>query len=146
MTIGKDYIYIKEPRNYKGINVTTQVYPGFPTDLQQPLVPFLTQCEGESTIEETIWENRFQNVPDTVKMGANITVEDNTIATIKGITPLHGSDVSATDLRGGASLVVCGLIAEGITTIDNTKYILRGYNNIIEKLKNVGANIELIDE
>ena len=146
MTIGKDYIYIKEPRNYKGINVTTQVYPGFPTDLQQPLVPFLTQCEGESTIEETIWENRFQNVPDTIKMGANITVEDNTIATIKGITPLHGSDVSATDLRGGASLVVCGLIAEGITTIDNTKYILRGYNNIIEKLKNVGANIELIDE
>ncbi len=146
MTIGKDYIYIKEPRNYKGINVTTQVYPGFPTDLQQPLVPFLTQCEGESTIEETIWENRFQNIPDTVKMGANITVEDNTIATIKGITPLHGSDVSATDLRGGASLVVCGLIAEGITTIDNTKYILRGYNNIIEKLKNVGASIELIDE
>ena len=145
-TIGKDYIYIKEPRNYKGINITTQVYPGFPTDLQRPLIPFLTQCEGESTIEETIWENRFQNVPDTVKMGANITVEDNTIATIKGITPLHGENVSATDLRGGASLVICGLIAEGITIIDNTKYILRGYNNIIEKLKNVGANIELIDE
>lgn len=146
MTIGKDYIYIKEPRTYKGINVKTLVYPGFPTDLQQPLIPFLTQCKGVSTVEETIWENRFQNIDDTVKMGANITVEDNKIATITGITPLHGSEVSATDLRGGASLVICALIAEGITTIDNVKYILRGYNNIIEKLQNIGAKIELIDD
>ena len=77
-------------------------------------------------------------------MGANIKVVDNRVATIKGKTRLRGMEVSATDLRGGASMLICGLIAEGITTIDNVNHILRGYDNIVEKLKNVGANIELI--
>lgn len=146
MTIGKDYVLVKEVKKYKAINIKTLVYPGFPTDLQQPIIPFLTQCEGNSTVYETIWENRFQNIDDTNKMGAKITVEDNRIATVSGITPLVGREVSATDLRGGASLLICGLIADGTTIIDNIGYILRGYNDIINKLKNIGAKIELIDD
>ncbi len=144
MEIGTDYITIKNVGEYRAVKVKTLVYPGFPTDLQQPLVPFLTQCNGTSKITETIWENRFLNIPDTIKMGANIKVVDNRVATIKGKTRLRGMEVSATDLRGGASMLICGLIAEGITTIDNVNHILRGYDNIVEKLKNVGANIELI--
>lgn len=144
MEVGEDYITVKEVGNYKAVKVKTLVYPGFPTDLQQPLIPFLTQCNGLSKVTETIWENRFQNIPDTIRMGANIKVNENRTAIVRGKTKLTGCDVSATDLRGGASMLICGLIAEGTTTIDNIKYILRGYDNIVEKLKEVGAKIELI--
>ena len=102
MEIGTDYITIKNVGEYRAVKVKTLVYPGFPTDLQQPLIPFLTQCNGTSKITETIWENRFLNIPDTIKMGANIKVVDNRVATIKGKTRLRGMEVSATDLRGGA--------------------------------------------
>ena len=144
MEIGFDYIKIKEKSSYHAISIKTMGYPGFPTDLQQPLIAFLTQCEGMSTVEETIYENRFQNIPDTNKMGADIKVIDNKIAFIKGITPLTGTSVTATDLRGGASLIILGLIADGTTIIDNIKHILRGYDNIIQKLSSVGAKIEII--
>lgn len=144
MQVGEDYVTVKEVGNYKAVKVKTLVYPGFPTDLQQPLIPFLTQCNGLSKVTETIWENRFQNIPDTIRMGANIKVNENRTAIVRGKTKLTGCDVSATDLRGGASMLICGLIAEGTTTIDNIKYILRGYDNIVEKLKEVGAKIELI--
>lgn len=144
MNISEDSITIEKRGKYKAVSVKTLPYPGFPTDLQQPLIPFLTQCHGISTVEETIWENRFQNVYDTNRMGANIIVKDNRIAKIKGVTKLTGKNVTATDLRGGASMLICGLIAEGITTIDNVKYILRGYDDICGKLSKVGAKIELI--
>lgn len=144
MNINEDSITIEKRGKYKAISIKTLPYPGFPTDLQQPLIPFLTQCHGISTVEETIWENRFQNVYDTNRMGANIIVKDNRIAKIKGVTKLTGKNVTATDLRGGASMLICGLIAEGITTIDNVKYILRGYDDICGKLSKVGAKIELI--
>lgn len=144
MEIKEDEITINAKEKYKAVNIKTQPYPGFPTDLQQPLIPFLTKCRGTSTVEETIYENRFQNIYDTNRMGANIIVKNNKIAKIKGITPLYGKNVTATDLRGGASMLICGLIAEGTTTIDNIKYILRGYDNICEKLTKVGAKIELI--
>ena len=144
MEVGEDYVTVKEVGSYKAVKVKTLVYPGFPTDLQQPLIPFLTQCNGLSKVTETIWENRFQNIPDTIRMGANIKVNENRTAIVRGKTKLTGCDVSATDLRGGASMLICGLIAEGTTTIDNIKYILRGYDNIVEKLKEVGAKIELI--
>ena len=144
MEIGEDYITVKEVGNYKAVKVKTLVYPGFPTDLQQPLIPFLTQCNGLSKVTETIWENRFQNIPDTVRMGANIKVNENRTAIVRGKTKLIGCEVNATDLRGGASMLICGLIAEGTTIIDNVKYILRGYDNVVEKLKEVGAKIELI--
>ena len=145
MEIGLDNIIIKEPKEYKAIDIKTLVYPGFATDLQQIMATFLTQCKGRSTIEETIYENRFQNLHELAKMGANTKIRnDNRKATIKGITKLVGTDVSATDLRGGASLLVAALIAEGVTNIDNISYILRGYDKIVEKLTNVGAKIEII--
>ena len=144
MKIEEDKITINAKEKYKAVNIKTQPYPGFPTDLQQPLIPFLTRCSGTSTVEETIYENRFQNIYDTNRMGANIIVKENKIAKIKGVTSLHGKSVTATDLRGGASMLICGLIADGTTQIDNIKYILRGYDNICEKLSNVGAKIELI--
>lgn len=142
--IKEDEILINAKDKYKAVNIKTQPYPGFPTDLQQPMIPFLTKCHGTSTVEETIYENRFQNIYDTNRMGANIIVKNNKIAKIKGVTPLHGKDVTATDLRGGASMLICGLIADGTTQIENINYILRGYDNICEKLSKVGAKIELI--
>ena len=144
LVINDDNIVISSSDKLNAVDVETLVYPGFPTDLQQPFVPFLTQCEGISRLKETIYENRFQNIPDTVRMGADISVRDNEVAIIKGKTDLCGCDVVATDLRGGASMLICGLIASGVTTVDNIGHILRGYDNIVFKLKSVGAKIELI--
>ena len=144
MEINDDNIIISSGKKLKAVDIETLVFPGFPTDLQQTIIPFLTQCEGVSKVRETIYENRFQNIPDTVKMGADISVRDNEIAIISGKTELHGEEVFATDLRGGASMLICGLIADGITIVDNIHFILRGYDNIVEKLCNVGAKIELI--
>lgn len=144
LVINDDNIVVSSSDKLNAVDVETLVYPGFPTDLQQPFVPFLTQCEGISRLRETIYENRFQNIPDTVRMGADISVRDNEVAIIKGKTDLCGCDVVATDLRGGASMLICGLIASGVTTVDNIGHILRGYDNIVFKLKSVGAKIELI--
>lgn len=137
-------IEVSAAKNLKAINIKTLVYPGFVTDWGQPMSVLLTQCKGTSIFEETIYENRMGHVGYLNRMGANIKV-NNQIATIEGPTPLHGSQVIATDLRAGAALVIAGLIAEGTTTIDNIEYILRGYEQIIEKLTNVGANIKIID-
>ena len=144
LVINDDNIVVSSSDKLNAVDVETLVYPGFPTDLQQPFVPFLTQCEGISRLKETIYENRFQHIPDTVRMGADISVRDNEVAIIKGKTDLCGCDVVATDLRGGASMLICGLIASGVTTVDNIGHILRGYDNIVFKLKSVGAKIELI--
>ena len=145
MQIGLDNIIVNAKKKYLATDIKTLVYPGFATDLQQIMATFLTQCKGRSTIEETIYENRFQNLEYLNKMGAKTKVKkDNRKAVIKGPTKLKGTNVSATDLRGGASLLVAALIAEGTTTIDNVAYILRGYDKIIEKLTSVGAKIELI--
>lgn len=145
MDINDTSIVINNVGNYKSFDVETNVYPGFPTDLQQVVTTFLTQCDGEAKIVENIYENRFQNVEYLNKMGANIIVSDNNKeAIVKGKTKLIGKEVKATDLRGGASLLIAGLIADGITYISDISYILRGYDNIVEKLQNVGAKIELI--
>jgi len=140
--LGKDYIILNKVDKLKPVNVKTQGYPGFPTDLQQPLTTLLTQCTGVSRLEETIYENRFQNVPYLNKMGANIEIKGKKIK-IKGSTKLKGKKVVATDLRAGACLVLAGLIAKGTTTIKDIEHVLRGYENIIEKLTNVGAKISL---
>ena len=123
MEIKEDEIIINAKDKYKSVNVKTQPYPGFPTDLQQPIIPFLTRCRGTSTVEETIYENRFQNIYDTNRMGANIIVKNNKIAKVKGITPLHGKNVTATDLRGGASMLILSLIHIYISSRKN------GYKN-----------------
>ena len=145
MEIGLDNIVVTASNNYKATDIKTLVYPGFATDLQQIMSVFLTQCKGRSSIEETIYENRFNSLYELEKMGAIIKIRnDNHKATIKGKTPLIGTDVEATDLRGGAAMLVAGLIASGVTNIDNISYILRGYDHIIEKLTDVGAKIEII--
>ncbi len=142
--VGEDYIVLNKPSSYKAVSIKTMVYPGFPTDLQQPFTVLLTQAKGTSSVEETIFENRFMHVPYLNKMGANIVTVGNK-ASIKGPTPLVGCEVEATDLRAGAALVIAALIAEGETIITNVEHILRGYEEIVEKLTNVGAKIEIIE-
>lgn len=143
MEIDIDSVRISSPDVIRPTNIKTQVYPGFPTDLQQPMAALLTQASGKSIINETIWENRFLNLLELNKMGASNELLTSSKAVIFGPSKLKGTRVEATDLRAGASLVIAGLLAEGTTTIENADYILRGYENIIEKLKNVGAKIEL---
>lgn len=140
-----DSIIINKTKKLKAVNIKTTVYPGFPTDLGQPMSTFLTQCEGESSFEETIYENRLRHIPHLNNMGADIKAFDKT-ALIRGRTPLVGRKVKATDLRAGASMLVAGMIADGTTIIYNIEHLLRGYEKIVDKLNNVGANIRLIDE
>lgn len=143
--VGSDYVIVSKKENLKQTNIKTAVYPGFPTDLQQPFTILLTQCNGKSKVTETIWENRFMHIPYIVDMGAEIEVKNQT-AFITGPTKLKGKDIKATDLRAGAAMIIAGLIAEGTTTISDIEHVLRGYENIIEKLTNVGAHISLIEE
>ena len=143
MEIGIDFIRISAPDKLMATNIKTQVYPGFPTDLQQPMATLLTQAVGKSIINETIWENRFLNLTELNKMGATTELLSNSKAVIVGPTKLHGKKVKATDLRAGASLVIAGLVADGKTTIENADYILRGYEGIVDKLTKVGAKIKL---
>ena len=144
LTIKEDSIIVSKANNLKPVKVKTLGYPGFPTDLQQPLTTLLTQANGISILEETIYENRFKNVEYLNKMGANIEIIGQKIK-VKGPTKLTGTNVEATDLRAGACMVLAALIADNTTTINSIEHVLRGYENIIEKLSNVGAKIELID-
>ncbi len=141
--IGIDYIKISRPDILHATDIKTQVYPGFPTDLQQPMAALLTQAKGKSVINETIYENRFLNLPQLDRMGASVKITSKQRAVISGPTKLRGRKVKATDLRAGASLVLAALVAKGTTTIDNADYILRGYENIVEKLKGIGAKITI---
>ena len=140
--INENNLIISKNKNAKNINIETGGYPLFPTDLQQPFTTLLTQVNGTSIVHETIYENRFQNVEYLNKMGANIEIKNDKIK-IKGITQLTGNIVKATDLRAGACLVLAGLIAKGTTIITEADHILRGYENIINKLQKIGAKINI---
>ena len=140
----EDGVIINHPEKLRGVNITTLIYPGFPTDLAQPISVLLTQCEKTSVLEETIYTNRMGQVPYLNSMGADITVQ-NQIAYINGPTPLYGNDVTASDLRAGAALIIAGLIAHGTTTISDVEHILRGYEHIVEKLSKVGASIKIVE-
>lgn len=142
LEMGSDYVLLSKPTNYKSTTIKTAVYPGFPTDLQQPFTVLLTQCNGKSKVVETIWENRFMHVPYLKDLGADISVKNQT-ATIIGPTSLTGTSVVATDLRAGAAMVAAGLLADGTTIITNVEHILRGYEQIIEKLTSIGAKITI---
>ena len=144
LEIGRDYVLVSKQDKLKPTTIKTAVYPGFPTDLQQPFTVLLTQAKGTSKVVETIWENRFMHVPYLNDLGANITIKNQT-AVIEGKTELKGTDVVATDLRAGAAMVAAALTAEGKTTISDVEHILRGYEQIIEKLNGVGASIKLKD-
>lgn len=140
MHVGIDYVEVEESKDLKGTDVTTKPYPGFATDLQQPLTVLMTQAKGESKVEDTIYPERFKHCYELTKMGANIEVR-NGEADIEGPTPLGGTEVVATDLRCGAAMVVAGLIADGVTTISDIYHIDRGYSELDKKLTALGANI-----
>jgi UDP-N-acetylglucosamine 1-carboxyvinyltransferase len=125
--------------------VTTLPYPGFPTDMQPQMAVILGIAEGTSTVTESIFENRFKYVDELTRMGANIKVESN-IAIINGVTRYTGARVNAPDLRAGAALVIAGLVAEGITVIDDIYFIERGYEEFDQKLRGIGAQIEKVSD
>lgn len=140
-----DKVVTNKVNHLKPVNIVTAVYPGFATDLQQPITTLLLMADGVSTVKETIYENRFQNTKYLNEMGANIEVLGDTIK-VYGPTPLKGKLVRTSDLRAGAALVLAALSAEGETTITDIKHLLRGYSDLIKKLTNVGAKIWLEDE
>lgn len=142
--VGEDYVIASQTENLKPVNITTETYPGFPTDLQQPITSLLALAGGTSKITETIYENRFQNVPYLKQMGANIEIDDRTLI-INGPIKYNSGEVITTDLRAGAALILAALCADGLTTIKEVKYVLRGYGNIIKKLSKVGVEITLED-
>lgn len=135
-----DSITVKRTGEIRGVNVKTLPYPGFPTDLQQPMTTLLSIAEGRSIVNESIWESRYKHVDELKKMGANISVKNN-LAIIEGIKNLSGARVRATDLRAGAAMVIAGLIANGITEVTNIEHIDRGYPFIEKKFNALGANI-----
>lgn len=135
-------VYVQALKRPRGIRLLeTAVYPGFPTDLQSPLLAVLAGAEGESVITETIYENRFRIVPELVKMGADIQVKEKRTAHVTGKEQLTGARVNAPELRGGAALVLAGLWAAGETCVGDTRYIERGYVNICRDLRELGARI-----
>ena len=145
MTISEDSIFVEKQTGLKAIQIKTSPYPGFATDLQQPITPLLLTATGRGRIVDTIYEKRVNHVPELAKMGAAIsTLNDHII--YEGPNQLTGSSVKATDLRAGAALVIAGLMASGTTEITNVEYILRGYSDIIQKLTQLGANIQLVEE
>ncbi|WP_461207013.1 UDP-N-acetylglucosamine 1-carboxyvinyltransferase [Clostridium sp. DL1XJH146] len=135
-----DEVTVKRDGILKGVNIKTLPYPGFPTDLQQPMSVLLSVCEGVSIVNESIWESRFKHVDELKKLGANVKVE-NSLAVIEGVSQLYSAQVKATDLRAGAAMIVAGLIAEGKTSVTDIRHIDRGYPNIENKFNELGAKI-----
>lgn len=146
MEIGEDSIRVKEATHLKAINVKTLPYPGFATDLQQPLTPLLLKATGTSLITDTIYPKRVKHIPELVRMGAKARVESDMILIEGPINQLQGVEVEASDLRAGACLVTAGLMAEGTTTITGVENILRGYDHIVEKLTALGADVQMIED
>jgi UDP-N-acetylglucosamine 1-carboxyvinyltransferase len=143
--LGAQELTVKAGSRLRALDVTTQEYPGFPTDMQAQFMTLMTQAEGSSVITETIFENRFMHALELARMGADITVNGRR-AVVRGSTPLSGAKIQASDLRASASLVLAGLAADGDTLIDRVYHIDRGYERIEEKLTQVGAKITRISE
>lgn len=143
VTSEDDLIRVRAGGMLRPLTLKTQAYPGFPTDLQQPITTMLTMAWGNSYVTETIFENRFRFVDELRRMGADIRIIDNT-AIITGVEKLHGCAITATDLRAGAAMVVAALMADGTSDISGVQYILRGYEHIDQKLRQLGADIEYI--
>lgn len=136
-----DSIRVEGVSTYEGVQIKTQPYPGFPTDMQPQIVALLSVAKGTSLVTEGVWDNRFQYVSELHRMGANIRVDGKT-AFVTGVDHLEGAPVRATDLRGGAGVVIAGLMAQGITEITELEHIDRGYENLVEKFQALGADIQ----
>ncbi len=145
MDIGEDSIFVHEAKDLRPVNVKTYPYPGFATDLQQPITPLLLKAGGHSEVVDTIYEKRVNHIPELARMGAKASIEGNMML-LNGPATLQGAEVAASDLRAGACLVIAGLMAEGETTVSKVEYILRGYDHIVEKLTALGADIEMVEE
>ncbi|WP_409296110.1 UDP-N-acetylglucosamine 1-carboxyvinyltransferase [Peribacillus sp. SCS-26] len=137
---GDDQIFVSPGEDLKAVDIKTLVYPGFPTDLQQPFTAFLTKAAGSAVVTDTIYGARFKHIDELRRMSANIKVEGRS-AIVSGPVQLHGAKVKASDLRAGAALVIAGLMAEGITEITGLEHIDRGYSNLEEKLTGLGATV-----
>lgn len=144
MTVREDSIEIHKSENLKAVNIKTVPYPGFATDLQQPVTPLLLATKGRGTITDTIYEKRVNHVPEMARMGAKISVL-NAQVIYESPNQLTGAQVRATDLRAGAALVVAGAMAEGTTEISNIEFILRGYDDIIRKMTDLGVDIQIVE-
>lgn len=140
--IRKNEIFMQAPKKLKAVDIKTMPYPGFPTDMQSVFSSMLTTAKGSSVIVENIFENRYKYTNELKRMGAKFVIEGRT-AVIKGVRKLSGTTVKSTDLRGGAALVLAGLVAKGTTMVENIEYILRGYNGIDKKLNHLGAKISI---
>ena len=140
--INKNSLIIDSPKRLKSIDIKTMPYPGFPTDMQSVFTAMLCGAKGTSVIVENIFENRYKYTNELKRMGAKISVEGK-IAIVKGVRKLSGRTVEATDLRGGAAVVIAALSTKGKTKVNNIEYILRGYENLDKKLNKIGANIKL---
>ncbi|MEO1142354.1 MAG: UDP-N-acetylglucosamine 1-carboxyvinyltransferase, partial [Pseudomonadota bacterium] len=127
----------------KAVNVTTDPFPGFPTDLQAQFMALMTKADGVSQVKETIFENRFMHVQELARLGAKISIEGNT-AEVTGVETLTGAPVMATDLRASVSLVIAGLVAQGETTVSRVYHLDRGFERLEEKLSNCGADIQRV--
>lgn len=145
VTVLDDTIRVIGPEKLKATNVLTMPYPGFPTDLQPQMVALLTVADGLSVMVEGVWDNRFQYTDELIRMGAKINAAGK-MATIQSVPTLYGAPVKATDLRGGAAVVIAGLMAEGVTEVSNIALIDRGYEKFEEKLRSLGAKIERVSE
>lgn len=137
---GDNYVRVRHKGDIKATNISTQPYPGFPTDLQAQFMCLMTMAKGSSLILENIFENRFMHVPELCRMGANITVNGNNAA-VKGVEKLTGAEVMASDLRASVSLIIAGLCAKGETKVRRVYHLDRGYQTLEKKLSNCGANI-----
>ncbi|MDQ0154328.1 UDP-N-acetylglucosamine 1-carboxyvinyltransferase [Robertmurraya andreesenii] len=135
-----DQIFVGKSAALKAVDIKTLVYPGFPTDLQQPFTSLLTKSDGTSVVTDTIYSARFKHIDELRRMNANIKVEGRS-AIISGPVQLQGAKVKASDLRAGAALVIAGLMAEGITEVTGVEHIDRGYSHLVEKLEGLGATI-----
>lgn len=140
-----DAIRVEGTDHLRATNVLTMPYPGFPTDLQPQMVALLTKAQGVSVMVEGVWDNRFQYTDELIRMGAKINAAGK-MATIESVPELYGAPVKATDLRGGAAVVIAGLMASGITEVTNTVFIDRGYERFEDKLRSLSAKIERVEE
>ena len=145
LQIDSDKIYVPKTDHLKPISVKTMPYPGFATDLQQPLTPLLSKTAGESTIVDTIYPKRVKHIPELQKMGMDIEAQDGRIV-VRHTEKLHGADVKAGEIRAGASLMIAGLMADGETVIHDADHILRGYDRVVWKLNRLNANVRIEEE
>ncbi|QPI87890.1 UDP-N-acetylglucosamine 1-carboxyvinyltransferase [Lacticaseibacillus paracasei subsp. tolerans] len=144
MDVGEDSIFVYPSGDLKMVQIKTMPYPGFATDLQQPITPLMLKAHGEGLIIDTIYPKRVRHIPELLRMGADITIENDVII-LHRCDHLQGTEVAAEEIRAGACLMIAGLMAEGTTTITKVDNILRGYDRVVMKLRGLGADVELID-